>query len=98
MSIDIGALVNAIAERLNNRRFYSPAQVADALGIDSEGVLEFIHSGELKASNVARNLASSRPRWRISHDEFDRFVASRATKPATAKRKRNQKIKDYFSS
>ena len=96
MSFPIEEIADAIAERLQVRRYYSPSELAKILVIDSEGVLELIHSGELAASNIARSRAAGKPRWRVSQEAFDKFMASRAKKKHSTKRRIKSTVKDYF--
>jgi excisionase family DNA binding protein len=96
MTIPIDQIADAIADKLNIRRYYSPTELAKILGIDSEGILELIHSGELAASNIARSRAAGKPRWRISQEALDRFMASRAKQSVAPKRRIKTKVKDYF--
>ena len=96
MSFPIEEIADAIAEKLNIRRYYSPTELAKILGIDSEGILELIHSGELAASNIARSRAARKPRWRISQEALDKFMASRAKQTIATKRRIKSQVKDYF--
>lgn len=97
MNVPIDELADAIAERLNVRRYYSPSQLASVLGIDSEGVLELIHSGELDASNIARSRAAGKPRWRVSQESLDRFMDQRRKRNVAPKRRSKAALKDYFA-
>ena len=63
--------------------YYTPKAAAGTLGVDIETVLGWIHSGELKASNVAQSPAGKRPRWRIAEAELGRFILRRQH-PASA--------------
>jgi excisionase family DNA binding protein len=70
--------------------FLTPQDVATRLGIDVEGVLSMIHSGQLRACNVARP-GTTRPRWRISVDDLLAWIGSRRNRPpeqATRRRRR----------
>jgi len=73
--------------------------VGEQLKIKVDGVLELIHAGLLSASDVSRP-GSQRPRWRISPDALDQFLAARsATPPAKRqprRRKKIQSITQYF--
>ena len=98
MTINIESLVDAIAERLHVRRYYTPAEISEILKVDTDGVIALIRSGELVASNVARSKAAAKPRWRISQESLDRFLASRTNAPTTTKRSRKTStVKDYFA-
>ena len=63
--------------------------VGERLKIKVDGVLELIHAGLLSASDVSRP-GSQRPRWRISADALDQFLAARSGTP-TSKRTRRRK-------
>lgn len=72
-------------------RYLTPPAVADLLGVDHGKILTFIASGELKAHNLAASRAG-RPRWRISLEAVEEFLASRTAvpPPAPAKRRKRQ--------
>ncbi len=54
------------------------SQIAERHGVKSQTVLAWIHSGELRAINVACR-ASSRPQWRVSAESMKSFEAARTT-------------------
>lgn len=60
--------------------------VAERLNVSQEVVLTHVRAGRLKAANVG--LGSARPRWRISEDDLDAFLASRAVFVAPKQRRR----------
>ena len=62
------------------RRWLSPPQVAEQLGIDPGKVIAWIRAGQLAAVNVAENVGG-RPRYRISPDALDAFLLGRSTAP-----------------
>jgi len=82
-----------------DNRYYTVREAAETLGIDDEQVLSFIHSGQLKAANMAKDQNGKRPRWRIAEGELGRFYLSRLhpaglsqpSAPAIAKRPRPNK-------
>jgi excisionase family DNA binding protein len=77
--------------------YLTPRQVADRLGIDHGKVLGWIHSGELRAANLAR-VAGGRPRWRISAESLALFIAGRENRPRIQRVRRQRRVvKDYFS-
>lgn len=61
-------------------RHRTPPNIARELGISPEQVIAFIHSGELRASNLARR-GCKRPRWRISPEALRDFLAFRECVP-----------------
>lgn len=56
----------------------TPATVARQYGIGVGKVLEAIHSGELRAINLA-SVRSRIPRWRIHPSELEAFEARRSS-------------------
>jgi excisionase family DNA binding protein len=60
------------------RKFQSPTEVARDLGVHRKKVLALIDRRELSAVNLAIDANGQRPRWRISPDALDAFLASRA--------------------
>ena len=78
----------------------TPPQLATRWGVAAEKVLALIHSGQLKAVNLAVD-PRGRPRFRIYLREVDRFEEMRATKPPISKQRRRRRIpetagKEYF--
>lgn len=74
------------------------AEVAKRLSVQDEVVLAHIRSGRLAAVNVG--LGSRRPRWRISIEALERFLATRSsanqTLAARPRRKRKEAVTEYF--
>jgi hypothetical protein len=60
----------------------NPGMIATRYGISPDKVLAWIHSGELRAINIAKTRAS-RPRWVISTDDLAAFERSRECVPHT---------------
>jgi hypothetical protein len=60
---------------------YSVREIADRFEVTPATVLQWIRSGELKASNVSRSRHSKRPRYRVTHAALEAFEASRAPAP-----------------
>lgn len=67
----------------------TPKAICEMLAIGIEPVLNWIHSGQLKAVNVSNS--PKRPRWRISKTDFDAFLASRSTQPTPTKKRKTPK-------
>ena len=63
-------------------KYYSVQAAAETLAVDDEQILSFIHSGHLRAANMAK-ANSKRPRWRIAEADLGRFLLSRLH-PASA--------------
>jgi len=80
-----------------DHRYYSVQQAAETLSTDDEQVLGWIHSGELKAVNVAKNPRGKRPRWRIAEADLGRFLIGRqhpaSSQPAIRQTKRRPQPK-----
>ena len=57
-----------------------PKDICERLAIGIEPVLNWIHSGQLKAVNVSNS--PNRPRWRIAMDDYEAFLKSRSTQMA----------------
>jgi hypothetical protein len=77
-------------------RFQSPAEVAEARGIDVHIVLAAIRAGELDATNWARP-GSRRPRWRISPQALQQFEQRRAAKAPPPRQRRQRKPQNVIS-
>lgn len=83
-------------------RHFSPQQAAEILGVTDDGIVAMIHSGEIVATNVARNADSKRPRWRIAESDLGRFLLSRrhpaSQQPVrTARKQKRDSVKQFFS-
>lgn len=75
---------------------FTVAAVASHLQISDESVLALIRSGRLRGVNVG--LGVCRPRWRVSQEAINEFVAARGSqpKPMTRRRKQSVDVVDYF--
>ena len=60
-------------------KLHPPKYYSDLSGLSDDHILKFIHSEELRASNVAKK-GAKRSRWLISEDDWESFLAKRATK------------------
>jgi excisionase family DNA binding protein len=81
------------------RRYLSPAQVAEQLGIDVRRILGWIARGELRACNVGSRPDGGKPRWRIAQCDLDVFLLRRTASPTpTTPRRRRQPegVTEYF--
>jgi excisionase family DNA binding protein len=76
--------------RVQARQYVTAVQVAADLGVNQSKVLGWIHRGELRAINVAARLGG-RPRWRISREAVDAFLAARTVQPAAAPPRRRRR-------
>lgn len=57
--------------------YFTVQAAAEILDVDDEQILAWIHSGQIKAANVAKDPNGKRPRWRISESELGRFLLTR---------------------
>ncbi len=66
-------------------------EVATQLAVATDHVLALIHNNHLRAVNVA--VRTGKPRWRISTDDLDVFLAARTAcqRPSTRRRPRKRK-------
>jgi excisionase family DNA binding protein len=80
----------AIAHLLLTDKSYTPAEVAERLGVSYITVLAWIRDGSLTGTIVSRNPASKRPRWRIAEADLEAFLVERhraAVKPVPQARR-----------
>ena len=60
-----------------SERSLSVKEVCTRLGVGPKSVTFWIRSGQLPATNVARDPAAKRPTWRIPESALQRFELSR---------------------
>jgi excisionase family DNA binding protein len=72
------------------RKWSTPPQVAEELGVNADKVVAWIKSGELRAINVAARLGG-RPRFRISEADLLAFQERRSAVPIAPRPKRQKK-------
>jgi excisionase family DNA binding protein len=69
---------------------YGVQELRQRFGVGEHTVLQWIHSGELRAINVSRK-PSGRPKWRVTKEALDAFVLLRTpTPPAPRAQRRKQ--------
>lgn len=75
----------------------SVAQVAERLGIRTHSVLDLIHSGELRASDVSLK-PGGRPRWRILPADLEAFLLRRShlASPPRRRRRKPAHVRRFF--
>ncbi len=82
-----------------NPSYLRPRDVATLLNVKVDAVLAWIHRGELQAVDVSQK-RSLRPRWRISREGLDQFLATRVAAPARPpprrRRQRDPNVIEYF--
>lgn len=79
-------------------RIYRPKEIAERFNVKVDVVLAWIHSGELRASNIAAKQAQ-RPRWVILESAVDDFIEAREHRPMPKQRRRKRTRPDvpqYF--
>ena len=78
---------------------YTVQQTSEILVTDDEQVLSFIHSGDLRAVNIAKTLNGKRPRWRIAEADLAKFLMARrhpaSMQPAVKPAKKSASPKQY---
>lgn len=77
--------------------YLNPPAIAKRFHVKQQIVGEWIRTGELKAVDVSER-RGGRPRWRVSQQALDEFLATRSNrKPAaTPRRKRQVKLVEFF--
>ena len=68
----------------------TPPRLARRWGVAPEKILQLIHSGQLRAVNLAVD-PKGRPRWRIHLSEIERFEESRSSRPPLPKQPRRRR-------
>jgi excisionase family DNA binding protein len=81
--------------------YFAIADVAEALHVDERPVRGWIKSGELRAVNCGSKASGKKPRWRISEDALEAFLAARSAtpEPKPVRRRRRQAdtpVIEYF--
>lgn len=72
-----------------SQQWFTPPRVARFLGVHVDKVRGWIATGELKATNLGNK---TRPRWRLSSDAIESFLAARSNQtPPKATRRRRRK-------
>ena len=74
-------------------QYFSPPEVAKLLRVGHCKVLSWIHNEELAAIDVSEG-RQQRPRWRISCQDLENFLARRATSPPSKSRRRRHRKRD----
>jgi transposase len=83
--------------------FLDVAAVAARFGVTVATVLQWIHSGELRALNVARKPSTKKPRWRVSEEALAEFEVSRSHEPPILRvrrphRRREQGVVEFYKT
>lgn len=69
-------------------KFNTPPALARRAGVAREKIIAFINSGELRAFNLSEG---SRPRWRVSEEDWQAFLATKSNQKPEPPRKRRSK-------
>jgi hypothetical protein len=80
-------------------RLLSPVAAARMLGVRDSKIIEWIRSGELKASNLATSTKGERPRLKIRPADLEDFLLSRRIIPEmkiTRRRRRADEVVEFF--
>lgn len=75
---------------------FSVRDVCEYLAVTEHTVLSWIRGGELKAFNVGRNRSGGKPRWRITREALDDFIALRTPTPPIPKVRRRRSSFDVI--
>ena len=67
--------------------FHTPPALAKQAGVAREKIIEFINRGELRAINLSEGV---RPRWRVSDDDWQAFLASKSNQKPVKKTTRRR--------
>ena len=81
----------------NQERHMSPPQVGKLLGIAADKVVRLIRSGQLEGYDCAENPNGQRPRFRVTPEALEDFIARRAAVPTRppSRRKRPATPKEF---
>lgn len=74
-------------------RFLSPPDIAKLLGVGNHKVLAWIVRGELRAADLSE-ARRQRPRYRVSREDLESFLARRAATPPPKLQRRRRKRDD----
>jgi len=78
-----------MSESADQRRTFSPMEIALRYGVGRSKVLGWIRSGQLRAVNLAASTgAGRRDRWRVTAEDLAAFEASRQSGPPAGARAR----------
>lgn len=66
-------------------KFHTPPTLARLAGVANEKIIAFIASGELRAINLSEG---TRPRWRVSDEDWQSFLARKSNQPPIKPTKR----------
>lgn len=88
-----------MAATATKTEWLTPPEVAKELGIEPEKVRAWIEARKLDAVNVAMETGRTKqPRWRISREALEAFLASRSAEPVARPRQKRKlgKVTEYI--
>ncbi len=68
----------------------TPPGRAKSIGVAAHKVNHWIGTGELPAINIATDSASGRPRYIITDEAWEEFLAKRSTSPPPKRKRRSR--------
>jgi len=78
--------------------YFKPPAIAKRFQVKQQVVGKWIRSGELAAVDVSES-RGRRPRWRVSQEALDAFLASRGNRPpakVTRRRRKSPGVTEFF--
>ena len=73
-----------------DKETFTPEEIARMLGVDPEKVRRWLRSGELVGYDLANNPRGQRPRYRVTKQALEEFLARRAVVPPTPAKRRSK--------
>jgi excisionase family DNA binding protein len=70
--------------------------LCERYGVTEGTILTWINSGELRAVNVGRHPGAKKPRWRITQEAMEAFVALRTPTPPALRTRRGKRPAGVF--
>jgi hypothetical protein len=74
----------------------SVRDLCEHYAVTEHTVLQWFHSGQLKAVNVGRRLDGKKPRWRISTEAFEQLRTHTPPPPRARRRKRPAEVIQFY--
>ena len=75
--------------------YLAPSDIARSRGVNVVKILDFIKSGELRATNYAASQCGKLPRWRVSPADLEAFDAARAAVPRPTPSRQKQRPRGH---
>jgi excisionase family DNA binding protein len=93
LATEVPPSIDESARPPSRRPFYTPREAAELLSVRVGHILKWIGSHELAASNLAQLRDSKRPRWRITDNDLQAFVAGRSNRPTALNKPRRRRAR-----